>query len=810
MALFFCLCVCYIALVSEFRPGVWRVRHGGDDDVVVDGGGGRGGGSGTSTPPPPLSLSRENPVPPGTLSKSAENDHDHGTSSVDVNALETMDLDGSARCSQDGLSDTETAGNDQSLALQADDPGDKNGDAGLQQLVDSTLAKANSSDSEQPPQPCIFGGDSARGTVDDVPYAGAGSEVADLRVEIAANETSAIENSNKAGADGERTNDDSASQERKQLQPSSPIVNQSFQSAGSPKPCERRTLTPERSNGGEIPGLEGMSSNANAQDRSKQVQIVGDEKVSGRMADSRRSPSCKSTPSQPASPEAASSLPVYQSPTECQRQPAHVSSRANSRNFEEPSPRLAKTAPAVPDVPSAEGQTLSDAHSAAAGCFGSYPERRASHDTAKTSVSANSRQNPLRASRLVTPLPAEPVTIATLAATGRPPPSDVKKCNDNSQQDSPQNSSSTKNVSLTRAPALPTLLPMQKPARMSDTSTPGRGRRQSETSTSEPAHKGSSSEPHKPPASKPEIVAPAVLPRGPAPPQRNAPTEGGKAPSQVKTRGTELFHPYIPNTRPSLRRSPAQAPPGVHLERWAHFLDNSCSQPSTLGYGKSKECFTGDGDSKGNGDTRASVIIHNLNPDITKDDVKALCTQLIGPVVGVRLKTDDKGTRARVIFVSEESIEKAISELDDREADGEKEETVRMLFSLLVVTDIYFAGKPIKVTLFPPPRSRAQPIPALPMPPATALDGRPKPVLDSACATAISKWNKFTEKTAEFHPAVANDKIGDGLLHRMGPNLCVTSLKDILPALDGELTVLLSILLQPPPFAFTPQLVFGL
>ncbi|KAJ3153302.1 hypothetical protein HDU89_000933 [Geranomyces variabilis] len=143
-------------------------------------------------------------------------------------------------------------------------------------------------------------------------------------------------------------------------------------------------------------------------------------------------------------------------------------------------------------------------------------------------------------------------------------------------------------------------------------------------------------------------------------------------------------------------------------------------------------------------DNRPSVVIRNLNSAITEADVRALCSQYIGPVVAVKLKSDSEGTRARVIFVNEESIEKAIEELDEREADE---------------------GVVLKVTLFPPPKPREREAPAAPTAPET-----PMPALDPTRAAALSKWKKFTKNEMEVHPAVAGDKIGDGLLHRMGVN----------------------------------------
>ncbi|KAJ3165197.1 hypothetical protein HDU88_004280 [Geranomyces variabilis] len=143
-------------------------------------------------------------------------------------------------------------------------------------------------------------------------------------------------------------------------------------------------------------------------------------------------------------------------------------------------------------------------------------------------------------------------------------------------------------------------------------------------------------------------------------------------------------------------------------------------------------------------DNRLSVIIRNLNSAISEADVRALCSQNIGPVVAVKLKSDSEGTRARVIFVNEESIEKAIQELDEREADE---------------------GVVLNVTLFPPPKPREQEAPAAPKAPET-----PMPALDPTRAAALSKWKKFTKNEVEVHPAVAGDKIGDGLLHRMGVN----------------------------------------
>ncbi|KAJ3132797.1 hypothetical protein HDU90_006685 [Geranomyces variabilis] len=174
-----------------------------------------------------------------------------------------------------------------------------------------------------------------------------------------------------------------------------------------------------------------------------------------------------------------------------------------------------------------------------------------------------------------------------------------------------------------------------------------------------------------------------------------------------------------PHTLPP-RRPPPQLPPHKHI----------CLPPAAT--------------SKVPEDNRPSVIIRNLNSAITEADVRALCSQYIGPVVAVKLKSDSEGTRARVIFVNEESIQKAIQELDEREADE---------------------GVVLKVTLFPPQNPREREAPAAPTAPETQM-----PALDPTRAAALSKWKTFTKNEVEVHPAVAGDKIGDGLLHRMGVN----------------------------------------
>ncbi|KAJ3185397.1 hypothetical protein HDU87_000016 [Geranomyces variabilis] len=122
---------------------------------------------------------------------------------------------------------------------------------------------------------------------------------------------------------------------------------------------------------------------------------------------------------------------------------------------------------------------------------------------------------------------------------------------------------------------------------------------------------------------------------------------------------------------------------------------------------------------------------------------QALCSQYIGPVVAVKLKNDNEGTRARVIFVNEESIEKAIEEFD---------------------------GVVLKVTLFPLPNPRELAAAHAQTATEIAIGAPEGPALDPARAAALGKWKKFTENKVEVHPAVANDKIGDGLLHRSGDN----------------------------------------
>ncbi|KAI8912085.1 hypothetical protein DFJ77DRAFT_88289 [Powellomyces hirtus] len=167
------------------------------------------------------------------------------------------------------------------------------------------------------------------------------------------------------------------------------------------------------------------------------------------------------------------------------------------------------------------------------------------------------------------------------------------------------------------------------------------------------------------------------------------------------------------------------------------------------------------------------VVVRGLHHAVSSEDLKVALS--FGSIESVKIEAcgDTTTVTARILFTNCGDAKRAVNEMN---ADGKRLQATlaqpdiigsashRPPFRPKVVAPLNYRRllpRPSKPLAPPPPRMNLLDGPI----PKAALQPVPQP------HAAVSKWQQFAAETApEVHPALANEPVGDGNLHRNGEN----------------------------------------